>query len=247
MSKVKKRLVNYERKRGSGFVCMHRGWMDHPVFGREPLTNREIWAWLIEEATFSYDGREIAFKGTQFMLKRGQLAFSHSFMAEAWGCPKSRVGRVLDKFRKFQMIETFSGTDATIITICNYEEKQIDYRKNETILETETRQEKNRNRTNYNNGNTDKNGKAKGKSLRAGAHALPLLVDVLGAEGAKKLKASFEPHIYNAWIEGLFYKEGIILCKNSSIRDKCKNDYSSQIINACKLAKVDFREFGILS
>jgi hypothetical protein len=248
MPQKKKRLhVDYEGKNYVGFVCMHRGWMDHPAFGTKPLSEREIWAWLIEEATFSYEGREIAFNGSQFMLKRGQLAFAHSFMAEAWGCHKSRVGRILIKFKKFNMIETIKGTDKTLITICNYEEKQIDYRKYGAKNETGKGCKQDDKGTNYNNGKKEKKVKDKDKALRADAHALPLLINVIDDEALDKLKEALEPHLYNAWIVRLSYKSSYIFCEDTVVRDRCKNEYFQPIVNSLRQSSLPFEGFKLVS
>lgn len=78
-----------------GFYRMHRGWLDHPVLGGEPMCKRAAWAWLIEEASWSHRRRDI--KGQTVQLDRGQLTASVRFLAEAWGWHRAKVERFLGR------------------------------------------------------------------------------------------------------------------------------------------------------
>lgn len=116
----------------SGWFKLHRGWMDSPDFAPEPLTEREAWLWLIEQAAWEPTRTKV--KGTIVNLERGQLSFSVRFMAEKWQWSKSRVDRFLKRLSAENMIFVCSkiGTTAghpaghgqSVITICNYSKYQ---------------------------------------------------------------------------------------------------------------------------
>lgn len=107
----------------SGFYLMRRGWRDHPVFAREPYTEREAWQWLIEEAAFSSRKRRVS--GDIVEVQRGQLIVSVRFLAGAWQWSKSRVDRFLTRLEREFMIGTAAGRSATVITLCNYDKYQF--------------------------------------------------------------------------------------------------------------------------
>lgn len=106
----------------NGYYKMHRGWMDHAVLGGGKFSRRDAWVWLIEEASWTDRRRDIG--GRTVELRRGQLTASVRFLAEAWGWPKSVVGRFIDRLETETMIGTDSGTGQLIITICNYDKYQ---------------------------------------------------------------------------------------------------------------------------
>ena len=116
----------------SGYILMHRGWQDNPLFDREEYSRRDAWAWLIESA--SWKPSRVRVKGEMVDLERGQLCFAQRFLAEKWGWSKSRVDRFLKALCAESMIEVRTKNGATsdhaagqgqsIITICNYEKYQ---------------------------------------------------------------------------------------------------------------------------
>lgn len=106
-----------------GVFAVDRGIWDHPILqSKEPFSRREAWLWLLSEATWKE--RSVYHDGRRFPIKRGQLAHSIRFMAEAWGWPKSNVSRFLAALKSDAMIGTDGGTGLTIITVCNYDSYQ---------------------------------------------------------------------------------------------------------------------------
>lgn len=115
----------------SGYIKLHRGWRDNPIFKGE-FSRADAWVWLLENACWRETKARI--KGEIVTLQRGELTFSIRFMADAWGWSKSRVERFLCDLRAESMIETRSkiGTSAghkagqgqSILTICNYAKYQ---------------------------------------------------------------------------------------------------------------------------
>jgi hypothetical protein len=115
----------------SGYIKLHRGWRDNPIFKGE-YSRADAWVWLLEQACWRETKARI--KGESVTLQRGELTFSIRFMADAWGWSKSRVDRFLADLRAESMIETRSkiGTTAgrkagqgqSILSICNYAKYQ---------------------------------------------------------------------------------------------------------------------------
>lgn len=89
---------------------------------RVAFSKREAWLWLLSEAEWKPVSRNVG--GKIIPLKRGQLAHSVRFMAEAWGWPKSNVARFLDRLKTETMIGTDTGTGVLIVTLCKYDEYQ---------------------------------------------------------------------------------------------------------------------------
>lgn len=106
-----------------GVVAIDRGIFGHDLFETdEPFTRREAWIWLIVEAAWKDRTKRV--DGKTVAVKRGQVAHSIRFMAEAWGWHRTRVDRFLRELKIETMIETETETGITIITICNYDEYQ---------------------------------------------------------------------------------------------------------------------------
>lgn len=106
----------------SDSYAMKRGWQASEVFGDAPFSERDAWAWIVEEARWK-DG-VVNVLGKPVKLKRGQLSHSVRFMADKWKWSKTTVARYLEKLELWGMIKTDSGTGQNIITVCNYNEYQ---------------------------------------------------------------------------------------------------------------------------
>ena len=106
----------------TGFYCMHRGWLDHPVLQGESYDRRSAWAWLIEEA--KWQDRRCEIVGRIVGLKRGQLSHSTRFMAKAWGWSEARVRRFLTRLKTDAMIDAETDAGQYLVTIRNYEKYQ---------------------------------------------------------------------------------------------------------------------------
>ena len=123
-----------------GHYRMARGWMDHPMFGREPLCKRAAWVWLIERAAFR--SHTVRLGGKEIALRRGQLVASVRHLATEWGWPPTRVHRFLKKLDRCHATGTAGATVGEtaprIITIWNYEKYQATLTRSETASETPT-------------------------------------------------------------------------------------------------------------
>ena len=107
-----------------GFYQMHRGWMENPVFNREPFNRAQAWCWLIENAVWKE--RKIDVRGHTVTLKRGQLCYSTRYLAQAWGWSEAKVRRFLARLKTDAMIDAAIDAGQTIITICNYAKNQTE-------------------------------------------------------------------------------------------------------------------------
>lgn len=104
------------------WISVSRELWNDPDFDDGPMTQREAWLWMIAEA--AWRPRKVR-RGRQVLeLQRGQLAHSIRFMSDAWGWSKSAGHRFLKKLEKRDAIRIAGGTDATVITICNYDRYQ---------------------------------------------------------------------------------------------------------------------------
>lgn len=79
----------------SGYYVVHRGWQDHPVFGRDEFSRRDAWMWLIERACFR--PTRVGIGPRTIVVERGQLCHSLRFMAKAWRWDEKRVRRFLSR------------------------------------------------------------------------------------------------------------------------------------------------------
>jgi hypothetical protein len=181
-----------------GVFAVDRGIWDHPMFADEPFTEREVWSWLIGEASLKARTRNIG--GKIVHLERGQLAASVRFMAKRWKWSKSRVDRFLKRLKTEAMIGTDSGTGLLVITICNYDRYQrvsLPERDNERDAlrdtdRTAAGQQRDKREDTESTEYTEKN-----SELRSDAPpATPTYTDLrheLGVKGSRSCKASALP------------------------------------------------------
>jgi hypothetical protein len=137
----------------SGWVKMHRGWTDHPIFTQKEFCQRMAWYWLIDNACWKPTRARCGSKIIQ--LERGQLTYSIRFLAEAWGWETTRVWRFLNALQSETMIATQSATGQLLITICNYSKYQLQDEIMQQQQQREPQQECNTDATNKKNLRTE--------------------------------------------------------------------------------------------
>lgn len=125
---------------------MHRGWMDHPAFAKEPFTECQAFEWLVSEASWA-EGKTVPVNRQPVVLKRGQLSHSIRFMSEAWGWKKDKTHRFIKHLQTWKIITTENETGQLVITICNYDEYQNGATESETANTTTVRRERDRGAT----------------------------------------------------------------------------------------------------
>lgn len=104
----------------SGFICLHRDALDHPLL--QDAGRLGAFLWLVARAAWKPVPFDI--NGKVIIIERGQLCTSRSLLAKAWGWSPSAVERFLTRLKTEQMIEQATGQGKSIITICNYEKYQ---------------------------------------------------------------------------------------------------------------------------
>lgn len=103
-----------------GWVKSYRSKWTHPVFRN--LLEASIWGWLCDTA--AWEDRKVRVNGVLFELKRGQLVTTRRFISKGF-CIGEQVTRTfLENLEKEGMINLRTNQQATIITICNYDEYQ---------------------------------------------------------------------------------------------------------------------------
>lgn len=108
----------------SGWIALHRGWMENPIFdSAQPLSDREAWLWLIERAAWKDCGRRGP-KGERITIKRGQYHSSLRTLGSEWKWGKNKVSRFLERLESEKMIGTVAGQSGLLVTICNYDKYQ---------------------------------------------------------------------------------------------------------------------------
>ncbi len=130
----------------SGWVYAYRKAWTHPAFNN--LREAAIWNFLYQNA-FWEDG-ERNFNGHTFLLKRGQIVVSISFLAKGFCMSDKGVRVVIQKLEKLGMLVKQGANKGTIITICNYDDFQ---KKEKTKGEQEGKRGANEGQTRGDNNN----------------------------------------------------------------------------------------------
>jgi SOS-response transcriptional repressor LexA len=133
----------------AGTVRVSREFFDDPAFKAEPMSEREAFLWMIMEA--SWKPREKRVGRATVALQRGEFAASIRFMQEAWGwASPRRVHHFIGALQKRNMVEMRSGTDVTVVRLCNYDKYQSQPTPRGTVAERETERSRNTGGTNEN-------------------------------------------------------------------------------------------------
>ena len=106
----------------TGTINISRDLWDDTAFAAEKFSEREAWIWLISEASWKPRTRRIGKLVVE--TKRGQVAGSVRFFANAFGWSKSRFARFLGRLSERDMVSVESGTGINVITIRNYNKYQ---------------------------------------------------------------------------------------------------------------------------
>jgi hypothetical protein len=109
-----------------GFFAIDRGVWDHPLFAREKFSEREAWFWLISSA--AWEPIRVRVGRAWFDLVRGQCAFALRFLAKKWMWSEPRVRRFLSRLVSDAAVLLLPTREATLITICNYDDYQLSRR-----------------------------------------------------------------------------------------------------------------------
>lgn len=107
----------------AGFIKLHRGWHESPMFKNEPYCERAAWTWLLSNAAYR-EVRRVGGKGDEITLTAGQIHVSDRSLASVWGWDKKRVRRFLTKLERAKSATAKRTTNGTVLTIENWEDYQ---------------------------------------------------------------------------------------------------------------------------
>ena len=111
----------------SGFISIERSIWDHPFFGKEPMSRREAWMWMLAQAAWKDTQHRVS--GTLFDVPRGSFMATLREMQSAFGWQSDKkVRSFLKALEGADMIGRKTvgprNSNKTHVTICNYDEYQ---------------------------------------------------------------------------------------------------------------------------
>lgn len=109
-----------------GFFVIDRGVWDHPGFANETFTELQAWFWLISSA--AWEPCQVRVGRVTFNLERGQCVFALRFLATKWRWSEPRVRRFLKRRTSDAQVLVLATREATLITICKYNNYQLSRR-----------------------------------------------------------------------------------------------------------------------
>lgn len=86
-----------------GHIKLHRAIQDNPFYLSEPFT--KVMAWIDLLLNAKYEDEMEWYRGTEIIVKRGQLVVSLGELSKKWKWPKSKVQRFLDYLERENAIE----------------------------------------------------------------------------------------------------------------------------------------------
>ena len=139
----------------NGWISLHRKILENPILNRSRVySNFEAWIWLLLKANH---------KDNKFMLgselvkvKKGDMITSQKKLCKQFRWGNTKLRNFLKVLQKDGMIALESTTQATYISICNYESYQDSQISNKTQTKPKQHTHNTRTKTN-NNVNKDNN------------------------------------------------------------------------------------------
>ena len=86
-----------------GHIKLHRAIQDNPFYLSEPFT--KVMAWIDLLLNAKYEDEMEWYRGTEIIVKRGQLVVSLGELSKKWKWPKSKVQRFLEYLERENAIE----------------------------------------------------------------------------------------------------------------------------------------------
>ena len=123
-----------------GFIKIFRAITENKIWGDKPFSKGQAWIDLIMLAAWD-DGSELV-GNTDIEVKRGQIFTSILSLSERWGWSRKKISSFFDYLEKSLMIVQKRNTKFTLITICKYDdyqlqENKIEHQKNNKRTSTE--------------------------------------------------------------------------------------------------------------
>ena len=147
-----------------GWFSLERSLWDHWLAPKKPYSKFEAWIDLIRGA--NHAPAKIMLKGQLISLDRGDQARSQVTLANNWGWSRDKVRRFCKLLEDEGKIRQQNNNVTSILTICNYSEKQNNKAADKTASETAEKHLKDSRRYINNNVNNDNNEKKGAESLK---------------------------------------------------------------------------------
>lgn len=104
----------------AGWIKIHRSVLDKAWFKYSDYV--QVWLYLLAMAVF--EEKEYLFDGKIVILKPGQFVTTRNEISAKCGVHRSKVERILSRFKNEQQIEQVSGARSRLISILNWEKYQ---------------------------------------------------------------------------------------------------------------------------
>jgi hypothetical protein len=114
----------------NNYIPVSRKIFEHPFWCEDRVYSRfEAWLDILQSARF--EDAELLIGNRLITVKRGQLPVSLRYLAERWKWSKNKVDNFISLLIHARMAtkETPKGTGQTILTVCNYDIYNVDFKK----------------------------------------------------------------------------------------------------------------------
>lgn len=103
----------------SGYILMHRGWQDNPIFDREEYSRRDAWVWLIEACCFRITDKACC----AIPCQAGEAAISIASLSRRFCWRRAEVAKFLQDLSDAEIFTiSFIGEDVCRILLPSWGE-----------------------------------------------------------------------------------------------------------------------------
>ena len=139
----------------SGWISLHRKILENPILNRSRVySNFEAWIWLLLKA--NHKDNKFMLGSELIKVKKGSMITSQKKLCRQFRWGSTKLRNFLKVLQKDKMILLKTNTQATHISICNYESYQDSQISNKTQTKPKHHTHNTRTKTN-NNVNNDNN------------------------------------------------------------------------------------------
>ena len=139
----------------SGWISLHRKILENPILNRSRVySNFEAWIWLLLKA--NHKDNKFMLGSELIKVKKGSMITSQKKLCRQFRWGSTKLRNFLKVLQKDKMILLKTNTQATHISICNYESYQDSQISNKTQTKPKQHTHNTRTKTN-NNVNNDNN------------------------------------------------------------------------------------------
>ena len=104
---------------GQGWICLHRKIRECDlIWDDKPFSRGQAWIDLLIQV--NHEDKEVMFNARGMIIKRGQKLTSIRKLGEEWGWSRTKTKLFLDELKRAGMIDYFSDTKKTVVTVINY-------------------------------------------------------------------------------------------------------------------------------